>query len=42
MKKAMQNFNMNTTIKGLPANEQTVREMFEEICKIIKKMRKSQ
>lgn len=22
------------TIKGLPVNEQTVREMFEEICKI--------
>ena len=25
---------MDATIKGLPVNEQTVREMFEEICKI--------
>ena len=25
---------MDATIKGLPINEQTVREMFEEICKI--------
>ena len=25
---------MDVTIKGLPVNEQTVREMFEEICKI--------
>ncbi|MCM1297367.1 MAG: nucleotidyl transferase AbiEii/AbiGii toxin family protein [Clostridium sp.] len=25
---------MDATIKGLPLNEQTVREMFEEICKI--------
>lgn len=26
--------NMDATIKGLPVNEKTVREMFEEICKI--------
>lgn len=25
---------MDATIKGLPVNEQTVREMLEEICKI--------
>ena len=25
---------MDATIKGLPVNEQTIREMFEEICKI--------
>ena len=25
---------MDTTIKGLPVNEQTIHEMFEEICKI--------
>lgn len=25
---------MDATIKGLPVNEQNVREMFEEICKI--------
>lgn len=25
---------MDATVKGLPVNEQTVREMFEEICKI--------
>lgn len=25
---------MDATIKGLPVNKQTVREMFEEICKI--------
>ena len=25
---------MDATIKGLPVNEQTVREMFEEICKV--------
>lgn len=26
--------NMDATIKGLTVNEQAVREMFEEICKI--------
>lgn len=25
---------MDATIKGMPVNEKTVREMFEEICKI--------
>jgi hypothetical protein len=25
---------MDATIKGLPVNEQTIRKVFEEICKI--------